>query len=111
MTYKEKTHGEETDGERINGKEIYEKEIYGEDIKCAIQISVAPPTQGTWRSDDYVSAFRLVDAWLFLNWVGGAVYVHIGWSTQTCATTLVITFPTSTSHSRVPLSRRSPNIS
>ncbi len=24
--------------------------------------TVAPPTQGTWRSNDYVSAFRLVDA-------------------------------------------------
>ena len=23
---------------------------------------VAPPTQGTWRSNDYVSAVRLVDA-------------------------------------------------
>ena len=22
---------------------------------------MAPPTQGTWRSDDYVNAFRLVD--------------------------------------------------
>ena len=29
-------------------------------------VNVAPPTQGTWRSNDYVSAFRLVDAWLFL---------------------------------------------
>ena len=26
---------------------------------------VAPPTQGTWRSNDYVSAFRLVDVVLF----------------------------------------------
>ena len=24
-------------------------------------VTVAPPTQGTWRSDDYVNAFRLVD--------------------------------------------------
>ncbi len=80
-------------------------------VKAAGVGCVAPPTQGTWRSDDYVSAFRLVDAWLFLNWVGGAVYVHIGWSTQTCATTLIITFPISTSHSCVPLSHRSPNIS
>ncbi len=24
--------------------------------------SVAPPTQGTWRSNDYISAVRLVDA-------------------------------------------------
>ena len=28
---------------------------------------VAPPTQGTWRSDDYVNAFRLVDYWLLLD--------------------------------------------
>ncbi len=30
---------------------------------------VAPPTQGTWRSNDYVSAVRLVDA-LFVLWSG-----------------------------------------
>ena len=28
-------------------------------------VFVAPPTQDTWRSNDYVSAVRLVDAWLF----------------------------------------------
>ena len=57
---------------------------------------VAPPTQGTWRSNDYVNALRLVDAWLFFYGVGGgAVYIHIGWSTQTCATTLAITIPLS----------------
>ena len=55
---------------------------------------VAPPTQGTWRSDDYVSAFRLVDIGSS-KLGGGAVYVHIGWSTQTCATTAA------SSHSRV----------
>ena len=30
--------------------------------------SVAPPTQGTWRSDDYVSAFRLVDMVVRFLW-------------------------------------------
>ena len=29
--------------------------------------SVAPPTQGTWRSNDYVNALRLVDAWLLFS--------------------------------------------
>ena len=38
---------------------------------------VAPPTQGTWRSNDYVSAFRLVDASFFYGVGGGAVYIHI----------------------------------
>ena len=51
---------------------------------------VAQPTQGTWRSNDYVSAVRLMDAWLFYGAGRGAVYIHIGWLTQTCATTLVI---------------------
>ncbi len=40
-------------------------------------ITVAPPTQGTWRSNDYVSAFRLVDALFFYGAGGGAVYIHI----------------------------------
>ena len=32
------------------------------DIRDLIKfISVAPPTQGTGRSDDYISAFRLMD--------------------------------------------------
>ena len=31
-------------------------------------VCVAPPTQGTWRSNDYVSAVRLVD--LVLLWSG-----------------------------------------
>ncbi len=31
---------------------------------------MAPPTQGTWRSNDYVSAFRLVDACSSMEWVG-----------------------------------------
>ena len=29
----------------------------------ALGVSVAPPTQGTWRSNDYVNALRLVDGW------------------------------------------------
>ena len=40
--------------------------------------SVAPLTQGTWRSNDYVSAFRLVDIRWFHGGVGRAVYIHIG---------------------------------
>ena len=39
-------------------------------------LTVAPPTQGTWRSDDYVSAFRLVDAWLFYG-VGRWTIIYI----------------------------------
>ncbi len=31
-----------------------------------ILASVAPPTQGTWCSNDYVSAVRLVDAFVVL---------------------------------------------
>ncbi len=30
---------------------------------------MAPPTQGTWRSHDYVSAVRLVDI-VSMEWVG-----------------------------------------
>ena len=30
-------------------------------------ISLAPPTQGTWRSNDYVNALRLVDGWLSMG--------------------------------------------
>ena len=37
----------------------------------AIQFdAVAPPTQGTWRSNDYVSAVRLVDIVSSMEWVG-----------------------------------------
>ena len=39
--------------------------------------TVAPPNQSTWRSNDYVSAVRLVDALLFYGVGGGAVYIHI----------------------------------
>ena len=39
---------------------------------------MAPSTQGTLCSDDYVGAFRLVDYGLFFGGVGGAVYIHIG---------------------------------
>ena len=60
------------------------------------KICVAPLTLGTWRSDDYVNALRLVDAWLFIYGAGsGAIYIHIGWLTQTCVTMLVITIPLS----------------
>lgn len=71
--------------------------------------NVAPPTQGTC-SNDYVSAFRLVDAWLFYGVGRWTDYIHMGRLTQTCATALVITsqhhilnitFPIS--HSRVTL--------
>ena len=31
-------------------------------------ITVAPPTQGTWRSNDYVNALRLVDGFS-MEWV------------------------------------------
>lgn len=51
---------------------------------------MASPTQDTWHNNDYVTSFRLVYI-VILNWVGGALYVHIGWSIQTCAITLVIT--------------------
>ena len=30
-------------------------------VENRTNLIVAPPTQGTWRSDDYVNAFRLVD--------------------------------------------------
>ena len=37
-----------------------------------------------------------MDAWLFIYGVDGrAVYIHIEWLTQTCATTLAITIPLS----------------
>ena len=35
---------------------------------------MAPPTQGTWRSNDYVNALRLVDmvvCYSSMEWVGG----------------------------------------
>ena len=38
---------------------------------------MAPPTQGTWRSNDYVSAVRLVDSSILYGVGGGAVYIHI----------------------------------
>ena len=44
--------------------------------------TVAPPTQGTWRSNDYVNAVRLVDYGFFYGVGRGAVYIHIGWSTH-----------------------------
>ncbi len=41
---------------------ILELEIYLIMILPSL-ISVTSPTQGTWYSDDYVSAFKLVDAY------------------------------------------------
>ncbi len=42
-------------------------------------ISVAPPTQGTWRSNDYVSAVRLVDMVSSREWVGELIiYIWSG---------------------------------
>ena len=38
---------------------------------------VAPPTQGTWRSNDYVSAVRLVDDYSSMEWAEDRIYtVH-----------------------------------
>ncbi len=51
---------------------------------------MAPPTQGTWRSNDYVSAVRLVDT-CSMEWVVELFIYTFRWSTQTCATTLAIT--------------------
>ncbi len=51
---------------------------------------MAPPTQGTWRSNDYISAFRLVDA-CSIEWVVELFIYTFRWSIQICATTLVIT--------------------
>ncbi len=43
-------------------------------------IRVAPPTQGTWRSNDYVSAVRFVDYWLSMEWVGEMIiYIWSDW--------------------------------
>ena len=47
-------------------------------VYSPVEQTVAPPTQGTWRSNDYVSAVRLVDYGWFYGGVGGAVYIHIG---------------------------------
>ena len=61
-------------------------------------MSVAPPTQGTWRSKDYVNAVRLVDAWFSMKWVVELFIYTFRWSTQTCATTLAITSPSHSHH-------------
>lgn len=34
-------------------------------------------TQGTWRSNYYVSLFRLIDTWLFYGVNGKAIYIYI----------------------------------
>ena len=43
---------------------------------------VAPPTQGTWRSNDYVNALRLVDGWLIYG-VGGRQNIYGTWLANT----------------------------
>ena len=59
-------------------------------------IILAPPTKGIWHSNDYVNALRLVDYGLIFYRAGnGAVYIHIRWLTQICATILAITIPLS----------------
>ena len=75
---------------------------------CTIHIfdssftSVAPPTQGTWRSNDYVNALRLVNGFLIL-WTGRVFYSymvdqHKCRSSQTCAPAAV----PSHSHYHIP---------
>lgn len=58
---------------------------------------MAPPTQGIWRSDDHVNAFKLVDivCWLIYRTDGWAVYINMRWSTHTCVTTLGTTISSS----------------
>lgn len=43
--------------------------------------TMAPPTQGTWRNNDYVSVVKLVNALFFYEAGGRAVYIYIlgGW--------------------------------
>ena len=44
-----------------------------------LNLLVAPPTQGTWRSNDYVSAVRLVDGWLYyIEWAEERIYTVQG---------------------------------
>ena len=45
-------------------------------------MSVAPPTQGTWRSNDYVNALRLVDGYSFYG-VSGRQNIYGTWLTNT----------------------------
>ena len=61
---------------------------------------MTPPTQGTWRSNDYVSAVRwwMLDSILLWSGWWSCSYTHIRWSTQTCATTLAITSPSHSHH-------------
>ena len=37
---------------------------------------MAPPTQGTWRSNDYVNAVRLVDDFIFYGVGRWAEYIR-----------------------------------
>lgn len=44
------------------GKKLFEKLS---DLNLQKLINVAPLIQGTWRSNDYVSAFKLVNTWFY----------------------------------------------
>ena len=55
--------------------------MYVETLRSVVtyRVTVAPPTQGTWRSNDYVSAVRLVDA-CSMEWVGELIiYIWSDW--------------------------------
>ena len=43
---------------------------------------MAPPTQGTWRSNDYVNALRLMDGYFFYG-VSGRQNIYGTWITNT----------------------------
>ena len=52
----------------INSNETfidYRVECLKQRTSISTAITVAPPTQGTWRSNDYVNAVRLVDDLIF----------------------------------------------
>ncbi len=49
-------------------------------FKFKMMVIVAPPTQGTWRSNDYVSVVRLVDIVSSMEWVGELIiYIWSDW--------------------------------
>ena len=51
-----------------------------------LNMTMIPPTNSTWHSDDYVSTFRLVDICYYSNlWSKlKADYIHFKCSLQTC---------------------------
>ncbi len=59
---------------------------------------MAPRTQGNWRSGDYVSAFRLADAWFSMKSAVKLFIYTFRWSIQTCVTMLAITSPSHSHH-------------